>query len=170
MADMAGGKSEENSAKQSRATLVSWCLAGAVAIVLVFASKTPAWTIALLVALWVLLMIPAMHIPSIRNAMGWNRGLNAVLAVMIVSAAVVSFGFNVWPAQGIGRLTTKERNQFIADIKPASNPWPVKLMCPPNEEKECIAGAQFMSLFGIAGWPLTQQSLGVCPSIQNLHA
>lgn len=30
-------------------------------------------------------------------------------------------------------------------------------MCPPNEKKECAVAAQFISLFGMAGWPLTKQ-------------
>jgi hypothetical protein len=125
---------------------------------LVFVGKTPAWTVGLLVALWVFLMIPAMHVPSIRNASGWSRGLSVLFATMIVSIGVVSFGFNVWPVQGIGRLSTNEQEKFIDDIKPvAAKAWPVQLMCPPTEERECVAASQFVQLFGRAGWPQVHQ-------------
>jgi hypothetical protein len=51
----------------------------------------------------------------------------------------------------------KKQKRFMYRISHAPQRWPVRLMCPPNEEKECIAAAQFIGLFGATEWPLYNQ-------------
>jgi hypothetical protein len=137
-----------------------WCVAGAIAIVLAFFNKTPAWTAALLVGLWVLLLIPALHLKVIREApAGWNKWLSTAIAIFGTSFFVGTLGLNVWPQPGLGMLGEKDRERFISILKTQQNPIAVHLMCPPNEERECTAATQFISIFGMSNWPVVEQRI-----------
>ncbi len=140
--------------------LVLWCSAGALAIVLIFAApKNPLWAGVLLASLWSLLIIPVTHIPLVRDALpGWNRSLARVIATLIMTAFVFYFGASVWPHPGLDLLTESEQLQFISKLESiAGERTPVSVMCPPNEEKECVLASQFVEMFGRAGWPLVSQ-------------
>jgi hypothetical protein len=139
---------------------ILWYLAGAMAVVLVFKHDSIAWTVSLLAALWLLLLIPALQVSAIKEAApGWSKRLSVAIAFIIVTAVVVSFGINVWPEPGLGILSEKERDRLISNLKSEKNPIPVHIMCPPNDELDCSRGTQFVSIFGIAGWPLVTQSV-----------
>src|SRR6185437_9614414 len=47
---------------------ILWCLAGALAIVLLFKHDTVAWTAGLLALLWLLLLIPALQLKTIKKS------------------------------------------------------------------------------------------------------
>jgi hypothetical protein len=137
---------------------VLWCLAGALAIVLLFKHDTIAWTVGLLALLWLFLLIPALQLKAVKDAgPGWSKRLSVAIAILFVTVGVVSFGFNVWPESGLGILSEKERQRFISTLKTQQDLVPVHLMCPPNDEIDCARGAQFIRIFGLAGWPLATQ-------------
>jgi hypothetical protein len=124
-------------------------------IILLFKHDTPEWTIGLLSALWILLLIPACHLNSIRRSQsGWRKWMRAVAAIVVVTAAVVSLGINVWPERGLRTLTNNQREEFIAKLKTQREPILVHLMCPPYDEKDCIVATQFIGLFEQSGWPV----------------
>src|ERR1039457_3618377 len=141
---MAGGNSKDRRRerrelqRQSRSTLVYWSFAAAMAIIIVFVKRTPGWTLLLLSALWVFLVILALNLKSVRagNA-GISRFLNRSSAILGVSVAVVIFGVYNWPvaSKGLGELTAKERDAFVAELRTQSEPILVHLMCPPNDER-----------------------------------
>lgn len=110
--------------------------------------------------LWLFLFIPALQLRTVKEAApGWPQRLSVVLTILFITFVVVSFGFNVWPEFSLRILRTKERDQFISILKTEKHPVRIHLMCPPNDELDCARGAQFISIFGIAGWPLVTQSI-----------
>jgi len=130
------------------------------AIVLIFFRKTPVWTTTLLAGLWVLLAIPVLHTKFVTAALrGWHKVLNTGFALLLVTAGVASFGLNVWPETGLSTMSDKDRDELIAKLKTEAHPWPVKLMCPPNDEKDCVVASQFVYVFGMAGWPMVHQAV-----------
>jgi hypothetical protein len=137
-----------------RADWVLWCLAGAVALILWFLpDRTTAITAGGLLALGLLLIFPAFHLPIIRNARpGLSRMLSQGMAFASISAALIIFGAYVWPFPGLAELTSKQRRSFQSRLKTQSKPILVHLMCAPNDERDCIAATQFISLFEQVGW------------------
>lgn len=132
-----------------------WCLAGALAIVLLFKHDTIRWTIVLLVALWLLLLIPGLHLKNVRESKpGWSKRRSVATVVLFVTIGVVSFGFNIWPESGLGILNEKEQARFASVIRSDATRSPIHFMCPPNDEVDCARGTQFIRIFGRTGWPL----------------
>ena len=101
------------------------------------------------------LVILALNLKSVRagNA-GISRFLNRSSAILGVSVAVVIFGVYNWPvaSKGLGELTAKERDAFVAELRTQSEPILVHLMCPPNDERDCTVATQFIGIFERVGW------------------
>lgn len=138
-----------------------WCLAGAVNVIIWFEpNRTPLVTVLGLLALFVFLLIPVLHLPFIAGTRpGRSRIASRVLVTALVGGGVSLYGLHVWPETKLGVLTTKERDGVVTILKGEAHPSPVRLMCPPNDESECAIAGQFISLFGMAGWPLTSQTV-----------
>lgn len=127
---------------------------------LLFKHDNIAWTVALLAALWLLLFVPALQIRAVKSApLGWHRKLDVLLAFFFVTVLVTLFGVYVWPESGLGILDEKEKELFTRTLKTESNPATIRLMCPPNDDLDCSRAAQFVRIFGLAGWPLASQSV-----------
>jgi hypothetical protein len=140
--------------RKSKSDKILWCLAAAVAIILWLIPDRGIWpTFAGLIALAVLLAIPVLHLPMVSRARaGLARNLNRTIALMSVCAVIVLFGFYVWPVEGLGDLTERQRNNFQARLKKELKPIPVHLMCAPNDERDCAVATQFISMFAQVGW------------------
>jgi hypothetical protein len=150
----------------SRSDLILWCLAGAMTIVLIFKHDTPEWTAVLLGGLWLLVVIPAWHLVEDTGSKAPILWLKRSLAILTASALVGLFGWNVWPERKIGVLSEREQNNFIKTLKSQTNPIEVHLMCPPYDEQDCIAGAQFIPLFERAGWRVKNKIVDRVPNGQ----
>ena len=123
-------------------------------------NRTPLATVLGLLALFVFLLIPALHLPFISGTRpGLSTIASRVLVTALVGGGVSLYGLHVWPEAKLGVLTAKERERVVSALKIEAHPVPVRLMCPPNDERECAMAGQFISLFGMAGWPLTSQAV-----------
>jgi hypothetical protein len=149
----------------SNSDLILWCFAGAMGIVLIFKHDTPEWTAALLVGLWLLVVIAAWKL--VKDAQPKARILlMRSLSVLAVSASVGLFGWNVSPERKLGVLSESEQDKFITALKAEKEPLDVHLMCPPYDERDCIAGAQFIPLFERAGWRVKNRIVDRVPNGQ----
>jgi hypothetical protein len=123
------------------------------AIIIVFVNRTPAWTVLLLLTLWVLLVLAALDLQVVRLAKaGTSRNLSRTAAVLLVTVVVVVFGVYNWPSSGLGELTSAERDNFKATLKTQNEPILIHLMCPPNDERDCTVASQFIVMFQEMGW------------------
>ena len=128
--------------RKSRSERILWSLAGAMAIIIVFVNRTPAWTVLLLLTLWVLLVLAALDLQVVRLAKaGTSRNLSRTAAVLLVTVVVVVFGVYNWPSSGLGELTSAERDNFKATLKTQNEPILIHLMCPPNDERDCTVAS-----------------------------
>jgi hypothetical protein len=143
----------------SRKDWLLFCLAGAVAIILwLEPNRTPLVTVVGLLVLFVFLLIPVLNLPIIRNGnRAFAKKMSLAVETVIVGIGVFAYGIHVWPDNRLGMLTAREQDMAISVLKNQPHPIPVSIMCTPNEEREGAAGAQFIRLFGVAGWPLTKQ-------------
>lgn len=89
----------------------------------------------------------------IRGSENRNQRVVKVL-ITTVSALSVSiwFAWWQWPVQGLGELTPDQRARFVEQMKANTARNPVRLMCSPASEIDCIVGAQFVELFVQGGW------------------
>jgi hypothetical protein len=134
--------------------LLSWCLAAALAVIVLFKHDTTAWTITLFAVLWISLILAAHSLTVLNSGPTWRKALLRTVAIVVVSIGVAGFGRHVWP-KGLGTLTEQEKQRFIAVLKAEPHPVAVHLMCPPSEEQDCSVASQFIQMFGMAGWTLS---------------
>ncbi len=75
-----------------------------------------------------------------------------ITAVMILSLAVVAYGYMTWPRPRYLELTKTERDRFVSVLKEIPNPKnKVRLGCA-ADERICASAANFVGLFQAAKW------------------
>jgi hypothetical protein len=141
----------------SRSDLFLFCLAGTLAIVLVFKNNTQLWNIGLLVVLWFLVAYPIYHL-VVRDGKGSVKFFRTLYALFFVTLFVFVFGALTWPKpeEGLGTLTQFERDRFSSILKVQQEHILIHLMCPPADEKDCAVAGQFIPLFRQNGWDIKE--------------
>ncbi|MFZ0418974.1 MAG: hypothetical protein WAM04_12825 [Candidatus Sulfotelmatobacter sp.] len=67
--------------------------------------------------------------------------------------AVALFGLYVWPSSRRHVLTEKEKEGFKDALHSQTEPpQTIQIACPNGDENTCVYAAQFIRLFGQAGW------------------
>jgi hypothetical protein len=139
--------------------ILLWCWAGAMALDWYFADRSVLATMLGLVGSSLLLVIPALHLPFVRNASpGRSRILRQSLTILTVSAPMAVLGAHVWPHTAtLHQLSQAERDGFEAQLKTIllpRSPMPdvVRLECPSNKPKVCANAAQFVDILKEAHW------------------
>lgn len=146
-------RDRRSKARSNRGSKISWCLAVAVAIVIWFLpNRDKTLTVIGLVVLGCLVLYPLLGLTYLRDAAGLTRFVRFVLVVGVISVVMVVFGIVVWPPMSLGKLSSSEADAFIKELNTQSVPIIVNLMCPPNDERDCTVGAQFIDLFRRARW------------------
>lgn len=155
---MAGNSADRRRQRRSeeqshRIRIVLWCLAGVMALVLWFLpSRNEIGTTIGLIALASLLVYPVLSMSYIRLSTGGYSVTRRIFGMFVIAVAVFIFGLFVWPPAGLGELSVAENNQFMNTLKTQGERIPVHIMCPPNEERECVVASQFISIFERSGW------------------
>jgi hypothetical protein len=130
---------------------ILFCGAAIMAIVLVFKHDTQWWASGLLIALWLFVVYPTYHL-VVRDAKGFVKFCRVLTVLFFVTMGVSIFGLYTWPEQGLGMLTQSQMDRFSDVLKTQSKPILIHLMCPPNDEKDCVVAGQFIGLFRKNGW------------------
>jgi hypothetical protein len=130
---------------------IIFCLAGIIAIALAFKHDTQWWSGVLLIALWLLVFYPTYHL-IVRDGRGFVKFCRVLYGLFFVTLGVGFFGLFVWPEEGLGMLTQSQMDRFSEVLKTQSEPILIHLMCPPNDQKDCVVAGQFIGLFRKNGW------------------
>ena len=128
---------------------VLWCLATAMALALqVFPGRSPFYIAVCVVAMWMLLVYPVCHLPWVRKAFG-----RRIIALIIISCAIVAYGKYCWPPVHRHTLSKAEREKFEEPLKGLKQPQKsIHLYCAPEDEVDCEYAADLIPFFGEAGW------------------
>lgn len=85
--------------------------------------------------------------------MPFRRWISRACGIVVLSAAVVGFGYLEWPPIRRHVLSAKERTDFENALKPQKgSDLQVQIGCPATDEKACVFAEQFINLFGESGW------------------
>lgn len=126
------------------------------AIALNFAPKTPIILWLALAAMSLLLVYAAFQFPWIREANpAFTKCTRMAIGIVGAVGLVSIYGVMVWPAPHRHSLSKSERAKFENPLKDLKQPkMSIHLYCAPEDEVDCEYAADFIPLFGEAGWDI----------------
>jgi hypothetical protein len=134
-------------------------LAGVLAVALqLLPARSQPEVIAGLSLIVCLLLHPVFHLPWLKNADSAIKKLcRSAVALVLMLSIVLLFGIYVWPPIRRHTLSEQEENEFIRVLKEekgGDQNIEVQIVCPSGDEKTCVYAAQFVPMFGQAGWQI----------------